>query len=63
MVIPIHFKFHEILPIGHLVMAQFVDLNQCKGNNSCTTDAILPKPDVHQRIMVVYIHIKFHQIP
>ena len=44
-------------------MAQLLILNQCKGNNSCTTDAILTKLKVHQRIVVIYIHIKFHQIP
>ena len=38
-------------------------LNQYKGNNSCTTDAILTKLDLHQCIMVICIHIKFHQIP
>ena len=37
-------------------------LNQYKGNNSCTADAILIKLYVHQRIIVIYIHIKFHQI-
>ena len=44
-------------------MAQFVISNQYKGNNSCPTDAILTKLTVHQRIMVIYIHIKFHKIP
>ena len=38
-------------------------LGQYKGNNACTTNAILTKLDMHQCIMVIYIHIKFHQIP
>ena len=44
-------------------MAHFLIINQNKGNNSCTTDAILTKFDVHQRIKVIYAHLKFHQIP
>ena len=60
LVIQIHYKFHEILPVGHLVMAQFVDLN--KGNNSCICEAILAKVYMHQRNIVIYIHPKCHQI-
>ena len=64
MVIQICYEFHEILSIAHLVMAQFLlILNQHKGNNSCNTYAILTKLDVHQRIMEIYIHFKFQQIP
>ena len=37
--------------------------DQYKGNNSSTTKAVLTKLDVHQRIIVIYIHIKFHQNP
>ena len=36
---------------------------QYKGNILCTADAILTKLDTHQRIKVIYIHIKFRQIP
>ena len=67
MIILIHYKFYGILPIGHLVMAQFCFiLNQYKGNNSCITEAILTKLDIFQRIMVIYIYIyiyKFNEIP
>ena len=41
----------------------FFILNQYKGNNSRTTDAILTKLDMHQRIKVIYAHLKLHQIP
>ena len=37
-------------------------LNHYKGNNSCTIEAMLTKLDVHQCIMVIYMHIKFHEI-
>ena len=56
-------KFHEIQLIGYLVMVQYVDFNQYKGTNSCTTEAILTKLDMHQRILVICYHIKFHKIP
>ena len=38
-------------------------LNQYMGNNSCSTDAILTKLNMHQSIMVICSHNKFHQIP
>ena len=30
-IIQIHYKFHEILPIGHLVKAHFVDFKSEQG--------------------------------
>ena len=63
MLIHFHYKFHEILFLGFLVMAQLLIVNQYKGNNSCTSDAFLTKLKVHQRIVVIYIHIKVYQIP
>ena len=41
---------------GYLFWLHLLILNQYKGNNSCTTDAILTKLHVHQCIMVIYIH-------
>ena len=32
------------------------------GFNSCTTEASQTKLDVHQRIIVIYICFKFHEI-
>ena len=29
---------------------------------SCTSDAILTNLDMHQNIMVIYFHVKFHHI-
>ena len=35
----VHIKHHESLSIGYLVTAFLSNLNQSRGNNSCTTDA------------------------
>ena len=53
----------KFCPLIALLWLNLLNFNQYKGNNSCTTDAILTKLDVRQRNMVIYIYIKFHQIP
>ena len=47
--------------MAHLVI--LLMLNPYKDNNSCTTDVIMATLNKHLHIMVIYIHIKFHQIP
>ena len=39
-----------------------MDFNQFKGYNPCTSKANLTKLDVHQRVIVIYIYNKFHEI-
>ena len=53
----LHVPLHSF--IGYLDMPQFVILNKFKGNNSCITNAILTKLDVHQHIKVTYISFMF----
>ena len=61
-VIRIHilFKLHVVPIIGYLIMANYMDLNQFKGNNSCITKARLTNVDVRQRVIMIYIYFKFH---
>ena len=42
-------------------MANVMDLNQLEGCNSCITVTILTKPDVHQRVIGIYMYFKFHE--
>ena len=42
-VIGICIKFHKIIRIGYLVMANFIDFKTIQGNNSGTTKASLTK--------------------
>ena len=51
----IHFKFYEISFRGYLVLANFMDLNQFKDYNLCTTKASLTKLDVHYIVIVIHI--------
>ena len=54
MVIQIHIlSFMKFCPWVTKLWLNLLILYQHKGNNSCTTDAILTKLDVHQSIMVV----------
>ena len=57
----LHVPFNSF--IGYLDKPQFVSLNQIKGNNSCITNAILIKLDVHQHIKVTYISFMFFKLP
>ena len=51
----------NVVPIiGYLIMANYMDLNQFKGNNSCITKARLTNVDVRQRVIMIYIYFKFH---
>ena len=56
MMIHIQFKFHKILVIGSLVMANFIISNHFKkGCNLCTTKANLVRLDMYQHVLVIYI--------
>ena len=68
-VIYMYFKFHEIRfrgYLGYLVIAKYTVygwiLNKFKGYNSWVTKASLAKLDMHQRLIVIYIWFKFHEI-
>ena len=37
-------------------------LNQFKGDNSCITEIILIKPDLHHCFMMICICFKFHEM-
>ena len=53
--IHIYIQFHEIWFTDTLIMAKSQILNQFKGNNLCTIDAILKKLEVHHHIMMIHI--------
>ena len=56
-------SFVKFCSLVTLLRLNLLILSQYRGNNACITDAILTKLNVHQRIEVIYILIKFHQIP
>ena len=60
MEIHIHMQFQETLFTDALVMAYLYSFNQIKDNNSCITDAIMTKLDVH-----CHVHncLNFPEIP
>ena len=66
MVIYIQYKFHEILSIGYLVMAEdgkSLKFRDSKGNISAKTSDTPIKLHVLNLTMVIYIQYKFHEIP
>ena len=67
MVIYIQYKFHEILPMGYLVMGEegkkSLNFRQTKGNHSAIPDGSLTKLYVHNLTMVIYMQYRFHEIP
>ena len=67
MVICIQYKFHEIISIGYLAMAEdrikSLKFRHSKGNNSALNNGTPIKLHVHSITMVIHIQYKFHEIP
>ena len=49
----------EVLIIGYLVIATFMDFKSIQGDYSCTAGASL----TNQRVTVTYNYFKFHENP
>ena len=55
-------KFHGVLMIGYLVIVNSIEFKSIKGLLPMQYLKSLIRLDVYQRLIVIYIYFKFHEI-